>query len=271
MEYSSDNAAGGRGNADEPRGRLAARLAGAARGLLHEVFPSASAVLEEERLSHAWSPDTPGQYCGRCGASVAGAAVTEAGCPFCVDQNVPWSGLTRLSAYVEPMRPWVLAMKFHKRWRLCEPLAAEMARAVEDQVLKSHDEARWVVTAVPLHWRRRAERGYNQAQLLAEALATQSALPRADLLKRTRHTLPQSTLSTTQRQVNVRQAFAPRQTLLNRWIDLTGWSVLLVDDVKTTGSTLGQCTRVLQDMGAKRVHIAVASVADPRGQDFSTI
>jgi len=265
MEYSSDNTRRGR------PGHPLAAITRQVTGVLHELFPTSRAVLEAERAEHGWQPDRPDAYCRACGASVAGAAVTDDGCPFCVNQRLPWSGVTRLSGYVEPMRSWLLAMKFQKRWRLCEPLGAELAAAVRGGALATEPGGPWAVTAVPLHWRRRAQRGYNQAQLLADELSNELAWPRVALLRRTRHTLPQTTLSATQRVVNVRQAFEPRRIGRARWIDLTGWSVLLVDDVKTTGSTLGQCTRVLRDMGATRVHIAVAAVADPRGQDFRSV
>jgi len=271
MKYSSD-AQPASAEPPSPR-RWAGPLHGPMRSLMHELFPAAAALLHEEQLDHGWRADGLTDYCRRCGATVAASATTQAGCPFCVGQRVPWETVTRLSGYVEPMRAWLLAMKFEHRWRLCEPLGRPLAEAFRERGLMTADapKAEWVVTPVPLHWRRRAERGYNQAELLADEVARQLGLLHTGLIQRERHTAPQSTLSTTQRQHNVRHAFAARRWWRRSLIDVSGWSVILVDDVKTTGSTLAQCTRVLRDMGAREVHVVVAAVADPRGQDFSTV
>ena len=87
----------------------------------------------------------------------------------------------------------------------------------------------------------------------------------APLLYRTRHTPPQTSLPPSARPANVRRSFGIRN------VDLTGFDIWLIDDVKTTGSTLRSCARLLRRRGARSIHIAVAAVADPRQQDFQTI
>ena len=106
------------------------------------------------------------------------------------------------------------------------------------------------VVPVPLHRRRRAERGYNQAALLARIIAEWASAPMMEnALVRKRHTKQQARLSRPKRKDNVRGAFAtgPRQTV--------GHHVLLVDDVMTTGATSEECARALKKGGAAEVSV----------------
>ncbi|MCF6290474.1 MAG: ComF family protein [Desulfobacterales bacterium] len=108
-----------------------------------------------------------------------------------------------------------------------------------------------LIVPVPLHPRRLKERGFNQALLLARAFfpARRHRIVAA-LLQRKRYTPPQTTLSGPARRKNVRSAFrvkAPAQ--------LVGQTVLLVDDVYTTGATVDECARVLVRAGARKVEV----------------
>ena len=208
-----------------------------------------------------WSADGPGAYCPRCGASAGPGSVTARGCAFCVDQKIVWDRITRLSAYAEPMDGWIKAMKFGAQWGWGRFLGRQLADAMGEPF----DAAKVVVCPVPMPWLRRWGRGFNQAKLIAETLAKQRGLPCIELLRRTRHTAPQTTVAPSQRPANVRGSLAMRD------IDLTGHEVWLVDDVKTTGSTLSVCSRLLRQAGARSVHAAVAAVADPKGQSFKVL
>jgi ComF family protein len=110
-----------------------------------------------------------------------------------------------------------------------------------------------VVVSVPLHWRRRWQRGYNQSEVLAQALADALRAPCLKWrLKRTRPTPHQTSLSPTARRDNVRGAFhaSPK---------LAGKTVLLVDDVFTTGATAQAAASALKAAGVSRVLIAVVA------------
>jgi ComF family protein len=114
-----------------------------------------------------------------------------------------------------------------------------------------------VVIPVPLHWRRRWSRGYNQSEALARMLATRLALPcRPRWLRRIRNTPQQTQQTPSARSENVRGAFAARPGS-----PLAGQTVLLVDDVMTTGSTAGEAARALRAAGAGRVVVAVLARA----------
>ena len=107
-----------------------------------------------------------------------------------------------------------------------------------------------IAVPVPLHWRRARARGFNQAAELAAALG----VPVVRALERTRATSSQTGLPAGRRHANVRGAFA-----LRRGIDVRGLSVVLVDDVATTGATLEACARVLLAAGAREVMAITAA------------
>jgi len=103
-----------------------------------------------------------------------------------------------------------------------------------------------VIMPVPLHKKRFAERGFNQATLLARVLSESVDIPMVYGLKRGKATEQQATLSKQERMANVRGVFEVTQ-------DVEGLNILLVDDVYTTGSTMQECARVLRVAGAKSV------------------
>jgi ComF family protein len=115
-----------------------------------------------------------------------------------------------------------------------------------------------LVVPVPLHWRRRLARGYNQCDILAEHLARRLGLPlRPRWLRRTRYTPFQTSRPTAERRANVAGVFQVR-----RGAALRGQTVLLIDDVMTTGSTASEAARALRTAGAARVVVAVLARAE---------
>lgn len=111
-----------------------------------------------------------------------------------------------------------------------------------------------VVCAVPLHWTRYLERGYNQSALLAKALATQTGLPYQPLLRRIKRTQQQAKLSRAARLHNVQDAFLAK-SFQGR--------VLLIDDVITSGATSQACMNTLLKAGVKEVRLAAVARAVP--------
>jgi ComF family protein len=147
----------------------------------------------------------------------------------------------------------VHALKYEGRRSLARPLARLMRRRGADVL----DGADYLVP-VPLHPSRRRQRGFNQA----EDLARHIGLPVLSALRRTRATRPQLDLPAAQRHRNVRRAFA----LTQGGRHAAGRTVVLVDDVSTTGATLQACARVLKEAGAAEVRALTAArvVSGPR-------
>jgi ComF family protein len=150
--------------------------------------------------------------------------------------------------YDERAATVVHALKYEGRRGLAAGLAAEVARVAPPAPRAD------LVVAVPLHPARRRERGYNQAGLLAEALAERIGVPMLErAVERVRDTRPQARLDPRSRRANVAGAFRVRHP--GR---LEGRSILLVDDVITTGATFEACLSALARAGARATGIALA-------------
>jgi ComF family protein len=136
----------------------------------------------------------------------------------------------------------------HLKYRHARSLASFAADLLERSLSRRPLRADLIVP-VPLSRARRRERGYNQAELIADRLTEAIGLPTdATALERVRETPPQVGLSAAERRHNVRGAFA-----CDGSADLTGRRVILIDDVATTGSTLQACADPLKAAGAARV------------------
>jgi ComF family protein len=113
-----------------------------------------------------------------------------------------------------------------------------------------------MLVPVPLHWRRRLTRGYNQAQLVAGKLQRAKGKVSTDLV-RVRYTKQQPVMATfAARAKNVAGAFAVRKGHA-----FSAKTVCLVDDIKTSGATLSECAKVLKEAGAAKVYAVVLAVA----------
>ncbi len=193
--------------------------------------------------------------CPRCGHSAPAVAITAAGCPQCFKTKLPWSTVTRLADYHGPIVGAIHAMKYTGRWPLAHRLGKKLALRVKRKGIVTPQT---LVTPVPMHWARRLTRGYNHAHILAQGVASGLRVPCIPLLRRTRNNPAQVGLSRTSRKDNLKGVIAPLH------IDLTGRSIILVDDVTTTGATLQACAQALRQAGASDVHIAVIAVASPK-------
>jgi ComF family protein len=159
----------------------------------------------------------------------------------------------RLGSYEGLLREVILRLKHLSGDGLAELLGELWAEHADAKLRDVHANA---IVPVPLHWRRRWKRGYNQSLALARGLAARLRVPcRPSWLRRIRHTPEQTQQTPNARRGNVRGAFrAPAKIL-------PGHTILLVDDVMTTGSTAHEAATALRNAGATRVIVAVLARA----------
>lgn len=230
------------------------------RGALGWAFPAACLVCDApegaDALRHglctacfeAITTDAHAS-CPRCAQTVGPHANTTDGCSECRPQTFAFESAVRLGAYDGPLRAAVLRLKHLNGEGLAEQLGRTFAQCRGSDLRTAGFD---LVTAIPLHWWRRWERGYNQSDAVARELAAGIGVPFARVLRRVRYTPQQVQPSREARRANVKGAF-----LVRKGASPVGKSVLLVDDVMTTGSTLNEAARVLQGEGAVRVSVAV--------------
>jgi ComF family protein len=195
----------------------------------------------------------PFAACPRCGSTVGAYVDVEGGCTSCRGDEFHFDGVLRLGVYDGKLRDVILRLKQDTGENLAEaiaPLFAEhLAAALAGLAGRQPD----VVAPIPLHWLRYWQRGFNQSEVLARALAQKlGKLCRPRLLRRVRRTPPQTSQTPAQRRENVRGAFALRRTL-----DLEGKTVLLVDDVLTTGATCSEAAKTLRPLRPAKIFACV--------------
>jgi ComF family protein len=202
--------------------------------------------------------------CAACDERLARRAVL---CPPCAAAVIParrlppgpggaeGAGVPRVAyaVYGGPLAAALRRLKYDDRPDLAGPLGHLLRHAARSQRLSGD-----VVVPVPLHPARLADRGYNQAALLAAAVSSELRAPlAARALVRGRRTDPQARLARAERWDNVAGAFRARAPG-----SMAGLRVVLVDDVATTGATLGACALALREAGARQVTALVVAVAD---------
>jgi ComF family protein len=164
-------------------------------------------------------------------------------CESCLAETLPLLQIRAATLHVDPVRIVLHQMKYEGYFALAQPLAELMIIAWSKW---KHDFD--LVLPIPLHADRRRERGYNQSELLVNALQDKLGWQGDSLaLRRTKPTQPQIGLSANERRANVRGAFEADRTIVK------GKKILLVDDVCTTGATLSEAAQVLLREGSESI------------------
>lgn len=173
-------------------------------------------------------------------------------CGRCLAHPPAYARVVSAFSYAHPIDELVQALKYGHRLHLAEWFGQALAEAwLRD------DEARCdrgpLIIAMPMHPDRLTDRGFNQATEIARPLARRLGVPLDHgACTRVRATAPQARLDASGRAGNVRDAFECR-------IDLTGRTAILVDDVMTSGASIGELARTVRLHGAARVLVAVAA------------
>jgi ComF family protein len=176
-------------------------------------------------------------WCGRCGQPEPHFGP----CRLCADWPAALTWVRSAVWLDEGARPAVHGLKYGRLPRIADDLAAAMLS------LRPPTDGPSVLIPIPLAPKRLRERGYNQSEMLTRALARQWRIPVAlDVLVRTRETPTQTALTPETRLANVAGAFSVTK-------GNSGPILVLVDDVFTTGATLAEAARALEQAGATRV------------------
>ncbi len=205
------------------------------------------------------------QPCSCCGRTLPlacredhAAAEVSVVCSACRDPRWLIDRTVCLGPYGGTLRQAIVRMKHAGQQSLTVALGKALGRQLTELPKNELPE---VLTPVPMHWKRRLTRGAGSSHLLASAISRQTGVPLATRLVRcTRLTQKQSTLSATERKANVRGGFALRSGAFVR-----GRHVGLVDDTLTTGATANEIARLLKQAGVRRLTAIIAARAQDPG------
>ena len=240
------------------------------------VFPG-SCCLCGRTISSGSSAGFRAGFCAECIADVLGFAVPTCrrcarpqpathdlseelsanNCPSCRNKRLHFDQAIALGVYEGRLREAVLRMKQATGELVALALGEVLAERIRQQLdeLPDGNELPEVIVPIPTHWSRRLGRDVNCTDLLAEAVSEQLALPaRPDVLRCRRRVRKQGTLLPTERRANVRGAYA-----ISPRANLAGKSVLVIDDVMTTGATAEEVSKILRKVGVIGVTVAVVA------------
>ena len=201
------------------------------------------------RARLAWIKD---EFCVRCGDPIPGMSGKEFVCSSCNDAAPDFEVARSAARYVPPVDGLLCAFKYEQAVFLREELAEWLYACVCTHYGRVCFDG---VTAVPLFPARERDRTYNQSALLGQRVAAWLEVPfEGRVVRRVRATRTQTRLTAAARRRNMAGAFAPMHS---QW--LRGRTLLLVDDVMTTGATVRQCARALKEGGVARVYVATVA------------
>ena len=214
-----------------------------------DLCPECEAAIErnEQACPVCAEPSPPGSTAGEI-------------CGSCIVAPPPWAVTVAPFTYSPPLSRVVEGLKSGNGLREARILGGILAPAIRARY--RDDGLPDALIAMPLTRRRRRQRGYNQAELLASVISREIDRPvLKGALVRTRHAPPQRTLPRSARLRNVRGAFDVRRTLRRRVFATEAMPkrVALVDDVTTTGATVRAASETLRAAGVEEVHVWVAA------------
>jgi len=246
----------GRAFRERRRAERARRAANLLRGLEADLFghrmPSAAAVV----AAAAWRRDSCDAWCLRCGGTLVACERASVGCGECRGAAVELDAVVRLGRYAPPLSQWVPAVKT-RAWRdmgvlLGQELGAAVLEAHALGLIPPPD----AVVPVPVHWLRRLARGIDHTRVVAEEVARACGAPVVGALRV--RMAPRQTGGRRRDRVSRAARFAATRDAPR----LLGASVLLVDDVRTSGATSAALATILRAAGARRVSLATCAVTD---------
>ena len=194
----------------------------------------------------ATAPRIQPPFCRRCSRPYEGAIEGEFSCPNCEDRALAFDCVVSVYQAKGVLRDLIHRYKYSGHFHLRRVLMEFLLEAMEDPRIQGTRAD--CLVPVPLHPTRLRERGFNQAEALAEALSKRTRVPVCRCIERRLYTNTQTRFDRLERMRNLRNVFALRKNS-----DVRGKHLVLLDDVLTTGSTLHECASVLRAAGAESV------------------
>ena len=193
-------------------------------------------------------PEIKEPICPACGGENDGIFEI---CSKCLkEEQRPWHNATAVANYKSPISEIIKDLKYNNKTYYAKLLGELAAETWQKKNIKAD-----YIVPVPMHWSRRLFRGYNQSELIASVFSEKTGIPILNLLKRVKRTPKQANLSRAERKNNLMNAFKLNQSERAK---IKNGSILLFDDVLTTGSTLeSACITILQSGCCKIVNILV--------------
>lgn len=193
--------------------------------------------------------------CYQCGKGLADSLkhIQQPICRECKTEKRYFYQARPVGHYRGVLKESILLFKFGKKTALRKAMGNLLIDYLKTQIemVKEID----LILPVPLHWWRKYQRGFNQSELLSVSISRYFQLRLLNnVLCRIKATIPQSALKRNKRLNNIKDAFVVKQP--NKVADKT---ILLIDDVYTTGATVNECAKVLTKAGAKRVYVLTLS------------
>jgi ComF family protein len=192
------------------------------------------------------SPRIQAPFCRCCSRPFEGLITQEFACPNCEDRVPAFDCAVSIYQPKGVLRDLIHRFKYGRQFYLRRVLTEYLAETMQDSRMQMLPVD--ALVPVPLHPTRLRERGFNQADALAETLSSKRDLPVLRCVERRRYTSTQTRFDRFERMRNLRNAFAMRKNS-----DVRGKHLVLLDDVLTTGSTLHECALVLRAAGAESV------------------
>lgn len=187
-----------------------------------------------------------GNRCEKCGRIME----HKGKCIDCNSQKRYFDKGYCMAEYKGSLRNAILSFKYGNKLRYADYLGFVLLSYASREISAKYD----YITAVPLHSKRLRQRGYNQSELITKAIAEGLDITYSNILVRQKETKPQNSLNKKQRYENIKGAFemAKGQNIENK-------SILIIDDIYTTGATINECCKVLKKNKAKIVDFLVLS------------
>lgn len=215
--------------------------------LFPELCPFCKKPPQDHRIApictDCWNEITQynGSICQICGKPLISSASII--CGDCISDRPAFKLARSFGLYEATLKEAINLLKYYGIKRLAKPLS--------DMMLKIKIPGVETILPVPLHKRRLRVRGFNQSGLLAKYMAKRLRIPIiTDCLIKVRDTLPQVGLGAKEREKNIRKAFEVK----NRGL-IQGKTIMLIDDVFTTGATVRECSKVLKKAGARDIYV----------------